>query len=150
MAGESDEPGSAAARLEAALERIAAAAARRDNPPTTRSNAHHGVQFDDQPRARSGVSAHMVEAPAPGMGTPETGTPETGTPEMGTPETGTTGRAVSAIPETESGVAGTGATGMIATRMAAVDMGTPVAVEIMARLDGLIERLRGALAVRPG
>jgi hypothetical protein len=63
MAGESDGPDSAAERLEAALERIAAAAARRAQEPTAAA---------------------------------------------------------------------------------------PVAPEIAARLDGLIERLRGALAVRPG
>jgi hypothetical protein len=74
MAGESDGPESAAERLEAALERIAAAAARRDHVPP--------------------VDA-IVASPA-----------------------------------------GEGA--------------APVGPEIAARLDGLIERLRGALAVRPG
>jgi hypothetical protein len=74
MAGESDGPDSAAERLEAALERIAAAAARRAQEPTA------GVV----------VSPPAAEAAA------------------------------------------------------------PVAPEIAARLDGLIERLRGALAVRPG
>ena len=74
MAGESDEPDNAAARLEAALERIAAAAARR---------------------------ASVTPADA-----------------------------VDVAPGAEHSAA--------------------VAPEIAARLDGLIERLRGALAVRPG
>ncbi len=165
MAGESDEPGSAAARLEAALERIAAVAARRESAPTTRLNVHQGVQSDGQPSVRSSISSHVVEVPvheigAPGTGTPETGTPErpgleTGRLERGAPAAGghaagVTGLPASAIPSTENGLAGPGATGMIATRMAAADTGTPVAAEIVARLDGLIERLRGALAVRPG
>ncbi len=74
MAGESDGPESAAARLEAALERIAAAAVRRPQEPT----------------------GGPVVAPA------------------------------------------------------AAETAAPVAPEIAARLDGLIQRLRGALAVRPG
>jgi hypothetical protein len=78
MAGESDEPDSAAARLEAALERIAAAAARRAS-----------------------------EAPA------------------------------------DLAVAPAGASD-------GAELAAPVAPEIVARLDGLIERLRGALAVRAG
>ena len=76
MAGESDGPESAAERLEAALERIAAAAARRDQVP-------------------------LVVA-SPGAAPP------------------------------------------------ADETAAPVAPEIAVRLDGLIERLRGALAVRPG
>lgn len=72
MAGESDEPDNVAARLEAALERIAAAARRDSGSPSDPASA----------------------APA--------------------------------------------------------DMEPPVAPEIAARLDGLIERLRDALAVRPG
>ncbi len=79
MAGETEEPHDAAARLEAALERIAAAAARRVSPSPSES--------DDAP---------PVAEPS-----------------------------------------GTGPVG-------------PIAPEIAARLDGLIERLRGALAVRPG
>jgi hypothetical protein len=75
MAGDSDEPDNAAARLEAALERIAVAAARRDSAPA---------------------------APP----------------------------AVTAPPD-DNAV-------------------TAIGPEIVARLDGLIERLRGALAVRPG
>ena len=74
MAGENDGPESAAARLEAALERIAAAAARRAEVPS---------------------AGPVVAAPA-------------------------------------------------------AEAAVPVAPEIAARLDGLIERLRGALAVRPG
>jgi hypothetical protein len=74
MAGESDGPESAAERLAAALERIAAAAARRDQVPP----------------------AGVVVAPV------------------------------------------------------AAEAAAPVAPELAARLDGLIERLRGALAVRPG
>ena len=81
MAGESDEPGSAAARLEAALERIAAVAARRESAPTTRLNVHQGVQSDGQPSARSSISSHVVEVPVHEIGAPGTGTPETGTPE---------------------------------------------------------------------
>jgi hypothetical protein len=83
MAGESDGPDGAAARLEAALERIAAAAARRASAPP---------------------AAHAVAPPA-------------AAPSVVIP----------------------------ATAMAA-----PAAPEIAARLDGLIERLRGALAARPG
>ena len=49
----------------------------------------------------------------------------------------------------EIGVSGTGATAMAPTGMAPAEMGTPVAPELAARLDGLIERLRDALAVRP-
>jgi hypothetical protein len=79
MASESDEPDNAAARLEAALERIAAAATRRASAPS---------------------------AP-PAVVAPPAVTPD-------------------------------------------VNAGTAVAPEIAARLDGLIERLRGALAVRPG
>ena len=79
MAGESDEPDNAAARLEAALERIAAAAARRPSV--------------------------MPVDPAVAL--------------AGTPP-------------------------------GAAETAAPVAPEIVARLDGLIERLRGALAVRPG
>jgi hypothetical protein len=73
MAVESDGPDRAAARLEAALERIAAAAARRASPP-----------------------------PAPQQAA------------------------------------------------AAAPAGSALGPEIAARLDGLIERLRGALAIRPG
>jgi len=73
MAGESDGPDGAAARLEAALERIAVAAARRASAPPA------------APPAAPSVAA-----------------------------------------------------------------AAPVDPEIAARLDGLIERLRGALAVRPG
>ena len=98
MAGESDEPDGAAARLEAALERIAAAAARRASAPP----AHVAAQ--------PGAKTHAVEPPPPEMEASEMG----------------------------------------ATEMAAAQMGTPVAPEIAARLDGLIERLRGALAVHPG
>ena len=79
MAGESDGPDSAAERLEAALERIAAAAARREQVPPVGAVV-----------APSGVALGAAEAAA------------------------------------------------------------PVTPEIAARLDGLIERLRGALAVRPG
>jgi len=79
MAGESDEPDGAAARLEAALERIAAAAARRASAPPA------------QPAART----QPVETPA-------------------------------------------------------AELAASVDPEIAVRLDGLIERLRDALAVRPG
>ena len=79
MAGETDGPDSAAARLEAALERIAAAAARR----------------------ASAAPADAAVAPP-------------------------------------------------AVEPLAAETAAPVAPEIAARLDGLIERLRGALAVRPG
>ncbi len=83
MAGESDEPDGAAARLEAALERIAAAVARRASAPSA------------QPGAELGTKTQAVETPA-------------------------------------------------------AELAAPVDPEIAARLDGLIERLRGALAVRPG
>ena len=84
MAGESDEPDGAAARLELALERIAVAAERRLSEPAP-------------------VATQPVESPTPSIN-------PTGDP-----------------------------TGESQTTM-----------EIAARLDGLIERLRGALAVRPG
>jgi hypothetical protein len=79
MAGESDEPDNAASRLEAALERIAAAAERRVS----------------ESLAAPAVASKVVMS-----------------------ESGTTP--------------------------------TPDVAELAARLDGLIERLRGALAVRPG
>ncbi len=84
MAGESDEPDEAAARLEVALERIAAAAERRLSEPVP-------------------VATEPVESPA----------------------RATTG-AIDPTGESQT------------------------TMEIAARLDGLIERLRGALAVRPG
>lgn len=87
MAGESDEPDSAAARLEAALERIAAAAARRASTPP----AEPAVQA---------AGTHAVETAAAEFGS--------------------------------------------------ADRTAPVAQEVAARLDELIDRLRGALAVRPG
>jgi hypothetical protein len=89
MVGESDEPDSAAARLEAALERIAAAAARRASAP---SSTEIGVA--------------------------------------------------------EIGVSETRATAVAASGMAPAETGTSVGPELAARLDGLIERLRDALAVR--
>jgi hypothetical protein len=79
MAGETEEPHDAAARLEAALERIAAAAAQR----------------------ASAGSGGPVAAP-------------------------------------------------VAAEPPAGEAGGPIAPEIAVRLDGLIERLRGALAVRAG
>jgi hypothetical protein len=84
MAGESDEPDTATSRLEAALERIAAAAER---------------------RVSESLAAPVV-------------VPEVVAPAFGTPEHGMTA--------------------------------APDIAELAARLDGLIERLRGALAVRPG
>jgi len=80
MAGESDEPDEAAARLETALERIAVAAERRLSEPAP-------------------VATQPVESPA----------------------------------DASAGV-----------------IESQTTMEIAARLDGLIERLRGALAVRPG
>ncbi len=87
MAGDSNEPDNAAARLEAALERIAAAVARRASEPATES-------------AVQAAGTHAVETAAAEPGS--------------------------------------------------ADRTAPVAQEVAARLDELIDRLRGALAVRPG
>lgn len=87
MAGDSNEPDNAAARLEAALERIAAAVARRASEPAT------------EPAVQA-AGTHAVE--------------------------------------------------MAAAEPGSADRTAPVAQEVAARLDELIDRLRGALAVRPG
>ena len=86
MAGESDEPDDAAARLEMALERIAAAAERRLSEPAPIPT-------------QAGVTQSV-----------ESATPSPATPPI----------------ESQT------------------------KIELATRLDGLIERLRGALAVRPG
>jgi hypothetical protein len=90
MAGESDDPENAASRLEAALERIAAASAR------------HAAS----------VRAEVQNAAAPSVAPPDITSPQIAHPE-------------------------------IAPR-------TAIDPQVAARLDGLIDRLRGALAARPG
>jgi len=105
MAGESDGPDGAAARLEAALERIAAAAARRTDAPLAQHDVACGAQLD--------AGTHAFGAPGGDPGMEKTGATLSGT-------------------RIDAGMA------------------APVGPEIAARLDGLIERLRGALAPRPG